>query len=258
MRKNQRNFTLIELLVVIAIIAILAGMLLPALNKAKATAQSIACANHFKTIGTSQAMYSSDNKEWIVPESMKNSSAALSERWFGNLSGYDGKPDCGTKLGLRWRNASSGTYELVSGTFNCPAEPLPCIVDPAVPASQAFRYTHYAVNTTLTGLGESTAYRARKLSMIKLTSQALFAGDTNWSSSQGVFVGGYAVSFRHGGIDPRRNAAWDSAYPFSIKGRANILFLDGHVESRNSASLYQNGTTWFFRTGYDYTQGFLF
>ena len=85
---DRRAFTLVELLVVIGIIALLIGILLPALGKARAKAANIKCMSNLRQIGIAYMMYSNANHNWVLPNITGGDNSAA---WFGVLAPYISK-----------------------------------------------------------------------------------------------------------------------------------------------------------------------
>ncbi len=115
-RLRQNAFTLIELLVVIAIIAILAGMLLPALARAKESGKRIQCLNGIRTLGLALRMYVDDNDGCYPPRTRSN-------RWPSLLR--DGYVDLKVLVCPSERDKPNTLGQNITDTNNFPADAAP-------------------------------------------------------------------------------------------------------------------------------------
>ena len=217
--KRRTYFTLIELLIVISIIAILAGMLLPALKQARNSARKISCTNQLRQIGTSLHLYTMDYSDYIPGYYPEYNVTETKRRWVALLAPYaktavlwvcPGSRDYGKKevAGLRqYKDMSrSEVYSLLS---QC--QTIGINAYGGVNSNRAFGYTYY------------------KITSIKYTSRLIYAGDATGGDTaiygerrnpnQLLYVLPY--------IWPDSNASY---YPHH-NGTVNLLFIGGNAES---------------------------
>lgn len=231
------GFTLLELLVVIAIIGILASLLLPALSRAKMTAQSIQCLNNVKQLETCCHLYSADNEDFLVlnqaggfvsAPSTTNSPTTVTNvsSWCPGIAPMD-TTTANVKIGLLY------PYNNSPAIYRCPADRSTVIGHPDL-----LRTRSYCMSLGLNC--PDVPHSFQKYTQIKQPSpsQEFVFVDTQeldiWDATFGIFsTGSYYSDYWLDVPADRHNRG------------GNLSFADGHVEHwRWKAPKINQGAFW--------------
>ncbi len=230
LRDARLGFTLIELLVVIAIIAILAGMLLPALSKAKIKAQTIKCLSNLKQFGIATQLYGDDHQDTVPGDDFGGQGVLAATL----LAPYVGGP---TYTGADARNdALLNKYFGASALFQCPSLRT---------TSPLVRKLHYTINsvhfpTASVRIMNPDIALFTKLSSVPSPVETVYFTEINPESTgiRNGFVNYNLfapdnITFNAAGKPNSRSATrMIHSEDKRHSGAAVLTFFDGHVESR--------------------------
>jgi prepilin-type N-terminal cleavage/methylation domain-containing protein/prepilin-type processing-associated H-X9-DG protein len=219
--RGAAGFTLIELLVVVAIIAILASMLLPALNQARGKAKAITCLNNFKQVGMAWHLYLEDNAG-IFPGPHLTDATNNYARWTVIPAFYMGQISAMTGSAWYFELQATGNYKMMR-----------CAAD----STGTVKYGNYGFNGYYhadTQPGLMLGLDKRSPDSLKSSSDTMMCGDSN----NNVY-GGDGTSYRF------VNLSFDNATTYAVRHpgmTANYVMVDGHAEAKGLIWLQQQRT----------------